>query len=125
MKNTNQELIRRVLSSVLSRIGDNETTPTKLIAEAASDASPVVFIILNDSQSREENDERHLRAADSAASKKNDAGSLENNSKGLKHPEFERFSSVEAKSDGLAPKTCFMEPGRACVNSGACEMRGF
>jgi hypothetical protein len=40
------------------------------------------------------------------------------------HPGLERFT-IEADSHPSVPKTCFMEPGRACVNSGACEMRGF
>jgi hypothetical protein len=40
------------------------------------------------------------------------------------HPGLERFPL-----SGLGPaapsKPCFMEPGRLCVNSGACEMRGY
>ena len=40
------------------------------------------------------------------------------------HPGLERFPLSEAGT--AAPsKPCFMEPGRICVNSGACEMRGF
>ena len=46
------------------------------------------------------------------------------NEKKHSHPGLERFT-IEADSHPSAPKTCFMEPGRACVNSGACEMRGF
>jgi hypothetical protein len=41
------------------------------------------------------------------------------------HPGLERFpiSSNLAPSEGTKP--CFMEPARPCVNSGACEMRGY
>ena len=42
----------------------------------------------------------------------------------VSHPGLERFT-IEADSHPSAPKACFMEPGRICVNSGACEMRGF
>jgi hypothetical protein len=40
------------------------------------------------------------------------------------HPGLERFPLSET---GPAPpsKPCFMEPDRICVNSGACEMRGY
>ena len=40
------------------------------------------------------------------------------------HPGLERFT-IGAAPQTSAPKACFMEPGRPCVNSGACEMRGF
>jgi hypothetical protein len=39
------------------------------------------------------------------------------------HPGLERFTMIEKSTD--APKPCFMEPGRSCVKSGACEMRGY
>jgi len=42
----------------------------------------------------------------------------------VSHPGLERFT-IEADLRPAAPKACFMEPGRTCVNSGACEMRGF
>lgn len=42
----------------------------------------------------------------------------------VSHPGLERFT-IEAESNPSAPKACFMEPGRTCVNSGACEMRGY
>ena len=41
------------------------------------------------------------------------------------HPGHERFTIIEARSPLAGQKTCYMEPSRPCVNSGACEMRGF
>lgn len=41
------------------------------------------------------------------------------------HPGLEKFPVSEHETAPSAPKTCFMEPGRHCVNSGACEMRGY
>lgn len=40
------------------------------------------------------------------------------------HPGLERFPILEGASHP-APKPCFIEPARVCVNSGACEMRGY
>jgi hypothetical protein len=41
------------------------------------------------------------------------------------HPGLERFPLAEARSQSSVPRACFMEPGRTCINSGACEMRGY
>ena len=41
------------------------------------------------------------------------------------HPGLERFTIIESQSISGAAKPCFMEPARVCVNSGACEMRGY
>jgi hypothetical protein len=40
------------------------------------------------------------------------------------HPGLERFPLAETPQPSV-PRTCFIEPGRTCVNSGACEMRGY
>ena len=44
---------------------------------------------------------------------------------GPDHPGLEKFVVSGKCSSDSAPKTCFIEPDRVCVNSGACEMRGF
>jgi hypothetical protein len=41
------------------------------------------------------------------------------------HPGHERFPLNEGPASTSARRPCFMEPDRVCVNSGACEMRGF
>ena len=41
------------------------------------------------------------------------------------HPGLERFPLSETDTAVAASKPCFMEPDRVCVNSGACEMRGY
>jgi hypothetical protein len=41
------------------------------------------------------------------------------------HPGLERFTIIESDSEPAAKKTCYMEPDRPCVKSGACEMRGY
>jgi len=42
---------------------------------------------------------------------------------GSQHAVYDRFPLSDPRV--VAPKPCFMEPGRTCVHSGACEMRGF
>ena len=115
MKDANQEIIRRVLSNVLSRLEGSDSPPAQKIAEpAAIGSSPMIFIVLNDPASGREDDRNRSETSERATNR------LEVN-----HPGLERFSSVEERPGGLAPKKCFMEPDRVCVNSGACEMRGF
>jgi len=41
------------------------------------------------------------------------------------HPALERFPLSGTDTAAAASKPCFMEPGRVCVNSGACEIRGY
>jgi hypothetical protein len=41
------------------------------------------------------------------------------------HPGLQRFANLETESPSPAFKSCFMEPDRECVHSGACEMRGY
>lgn len=41
------------------------------------------------------------------------------------HPGLERFPLSEPGSGDPSLRSCFIEPDRACVGSGACEMRGY
>jgi hypothetical protein len=41
------------------------------------------------------------------------------------HPGLEKFHLSETAAPSRETKSCFMEPERKCVNSGACEMRGY
>lgn len=43
----------------------------------------------------------------------------------MPHPGHERFTMIERSSTPADRKPCYMEPDRPCVNSGACEMRGY
>jgi hypothetical protein len=91
------EIIRRVLTSLLDRL--DEGSPPRL---AQPDSGP------NEPESAGAEPGRASRIEDRAA-----------------HPGLEKFSITEARHMDSAPRTCFMEPGRVCVNSGACEMRGY
>ena len=41
------------------------------------------------------------------------------------HPGLERFTIIASSPTSSTAKPCYMEPDRPCVNSGACEMRGY
>ena len=112
MNDADQEIIRRVLSNVLNRLeGENAIEAAK---PSTSESSPVIFIVLNNSSADRANDERNMIAVRSQASEQPAA-----------HPGLERFALAEENPGDPAPKKCFMEPDRICVNSGACETRGF
>jgi hypothetical protein len=131
MANQDIETVRRVLEALLRRL---EAEPAKagdagsavLLTEGVNTASPVIVVLggLNSGAEHDaalrrsgvEGNERPT-ASTSAASAYREQPAL--------HPGLERFELAETESHSAAPKACFMEPGRACVSSGACEMRGY
>ena len=113
MQDSNQEIIRRVLSNVLTRLERPASVAPSisLVQEPASEGGPIIFVVLGNAENE---GHRQLEAPERKTIQTQAA-----------HPELERFASVEGQPDNTAPKTCFMEPNRVCVNSGACEMRGY
>jgi hypothetical protein len=123
MQDTNQELIRRVLSNILSRLEAGAAQSSTAIAQSrAGETNTVILITLSDpDMTRESNDSNAAQVA-TRTRKQSESEMIR---LGGAHPGLERFASLEDKASNLAPKTCFMEPDRVCVNSGACEMRGY
>jgi hypothetical protein len=123
MQDSDQEIIRRVLSNVVSRLeGGGAARPSGYGVEPrAGDASPVVFIVLNNAELTRGSDDRDAEQV-RAEARRQAGGTIRLEPS---HPGLERFASLEERSSSLAPKTCYMEPDRVCVNSGACEMRGY
>ncbi|MGA9767622.1 MAG: hypothetical protein WBV94_01170 [Blastocatellia bacterium] len=120
MQDSNQEIVRRVLSNVLTHLARPETAPTST-QTSVSEGGPIILIVLGNSEPATENvaqvlTERHRQP---------EAPERDRIQTQATHPGHERFVSLEGKPDNNAPKTCFMEPDRVCVNSGACEMRGY
>ena len=95
MEQSDRELIRQTLLSIVKRIDEGGST-----AEP-----PVVLVVLG------------------STTEKTDHGNQISHPLNTPHPGFERFPLAEPRAEG-APKSCFMEPDRVCVNSGACEMLG-
>ncbi len=123
MQDSNQDIIRRVLSNVLARLERPESAEpsTNIVQTSGSEGGPIILIVLGNAEPARENfaqvfNESH-RQLEAPERKMIQAQAP--------HPELERFASLEVKQNNFAPKTCFMEPDRVCVNSGACEMRGY
>ena len=123
MQDSNQEIVRRLLSNVLTRLENREPAPpsTSFAQPPASEGGPIILIVLGNGEPAPENfaqvlNEHHRQIE---APERNVIRPQ------ATHPGLERFVSLEGKQNNIAPKTCFMEPDRVCVNSGACEMRGY
>ena len=111
MQSTDQELVRRALRAALDRLEGTDA--------AAATQPPVVLVVLA-------NTDAPPAVVNGAASQKRteDSQTLNQSAPAL-HPGLERFASLDVGSPSSAPGRCFMEPDRVCVNSGACEMRGY
>ena len=111
MRQPDKDNVRRLLASVLTAL---DARPGQA-AESDSEGSdrPVVMIVLSQpgTDQTETYDLRPNRAAFEADL--------------LPHPGLEKFPVTESGSCDSAPKRCFMEPDRLCVNSGACQTRGY
>lgn len=122
--------VRQVLEAVLRSLRDEPSSGASISlvgdgfmpVESKLDA-PVIVIVANGlkAQSQETNPSNK---GDANAPVRLNTCVSDYPERKVSHPGLERFI-IEAESLPSAPKACFMEPGRPCVNSGACEMRGF
>lgn len=131
MPNQDKETVRRVLEALLEKLDGEprdgeERASSILLSEGSDSTSPVIVFLggLNSGvgdavahrQPKADDRERPATANLAAAARDNSHAS---------HPGLERFPLAETQSNPAAPGACFMEPGRTCVGSGACEMRGY
>ena len=123
MQDSNQEMIRRVLSNVLSRLERPESAQpsTSFVQGSTVEGGPVILIVLGNAEPAREN----VAQVFNEGHRQLEAPERKMIQTQAPHPELERFASLEVQQNNFAPKTCFMEPDRICVNSGACEMRGY
>lgn len=135
MSDTDQEIARRVLESVLRRLDERAPVapaPSHLQTTAAGQDPPLIFIVLGNLElsqtgARGDPPQRAVTAATTITNKETlaaSASSLAGNPQRA-HPGLEKFPLTDAPANGIVPKPCFMEPDRICVHSGACEMRGY
>jgi hypothetical protein len=119
MEQADQELLRRMLMSIVKRIESGDSIPA-LVKDRPGQTSertepPVIIVMLGQAgPAKNEVCENHASHEAVPGSK---------TSSDMSHPGFERFQITGARAADV-PKTCFMEPERICVNSGACEMLG-
>jgi len=104
MNDPEQTLVRRALEAALAGLESGSSG-------ANGQSSPVVLVVLS--------------PAGGAATAEGSASRVSRDPGSAGHPSVEKFSAVETADQRNEPKHCFIEPERRCVNSGACEMRGF
>ena len=138
MRKNERDTVRQVLEAALKNLSDafDGDARSEAIAlsgdpwpssESRDSEVSVILIVTGDLSANSQNtamakpasieDTKERAAVNSCVS--------DHSERKLSHPGLERFIILTADSPPLAPKACFMEPNRECVNSGACEMRGF
>ena len=129
MSEVELDTIRKLLQGALNKIDEGSAAgglpaPTA-VASASSDLSnapgtPIIIVVAYDSALSQE-----ARTSNKSHEPLNATSSeCGCNERKVSHPGLERFT-IERGTQTSVPKSCFMEPDRPCVNSGACEMRGF
>src|SRR6266498_2063440 len=139
MTKSETDIVREVLEAALRGLredaGDGAPNPDSIqvvinklrSSERSGNDAPVILILSVDSKERSKDpiSQQPAVLGDPDRSERPKDTGVGHFGRKVSHPELERFTIIEAPPTTGAPKTCFMEPGRACVNSGACEMRGF
>lgn len=138
MQDSTEEIARRILDTVLRQLEGGAGRPIAAHADHqpagnGAGSNPLIVIMLGDSPAARavSNAANNWSAAAPSVVKQTGCGCQNNspagrgNSLQSPHPGLERFDLPEEKTLSNAPRRCYMEPDRACVESGACEMRGF
>jgi hypothetical protein len=120
------DTIRRLLQGALQNLNEGavgDSAPIAVLSaqgESEASGSPIIVVVTTDPKLRQ------VRAATNRTSEPLNTIAPECgcHERKVSHPGLERFT-IETDTQTAAPKSCFMEPSRLCVNSGACEMRGF
>lgn len=127
-----QETVRRVLKAALNKLdgespGDKQGSNSIRFSENDADA-PLILVVVGGLNAQNEGAPSVL-IADPNGETETDQSTVSNRDQRqggqAAHPGLERFPFPVTPSLSAASKACFMEPGRTCVSSGACEMRGF
>src|SRR2546426_2669267 len=127
-----QETVRRLLKAALKKLdgeshGDKQSSNSVLFSENDAD-SPVILVLVGGSNAHDQSAAPELIAVPNGQTEPDESTVSNRDQKQgpqASHPGLERFPFAVTSSLSAAPKACFMEPGRTCVSSGACEMRGF
>jgi hypothetical protein len=116
MDQAEKEIARRALQTALERLG----SPADAGRDSSGDDGTIVLIMLASASSPMA---ESIKANGASTDYETRLG--RGYEQGVAHPGFEKFSLSEGDPKASAPKPCFIEPDRVCVNSGACEMRGY
>ncbi len=127
MQESNDEIARRVLAGVLERLDSassrNEASVLNKASPSSPGSDPVVVVVLGQASSHSTISEDAQRTLNEPLTQA--AGGSQSSFTDSSHPGLEKFELPKPSPNARAPKACFMEPDRPCVNSGACEMRGY
>ena len=128
MQPTDQEITRRLLESIIKRIEGGDQSAQRLtdgLSKYTSlhNADPGIVLVVIQSHGAEFGtvEEARIQSGYAMAGKEG----IGRNAGSSLHPGFEKFPLPESASEETDARRCFMEPDRVCVNSGACEMRGY
>jgi hypothetical protein len=110
MQESDSDIARRALQKALGRLDSNQPHN--------GDASQVVVVIVGASGGV--NSEERTRP-----SVESEPAVFAGQQSESCHPGLEKFHLSETAAPTRGTKPCFIEPERQCVNSGACEMRGY
>jgi len=121
MGHSEKEIARIALQAALDRLGPDPANPQPA-GQASGAGSQVVVVVLGQTTAPPDG---HAETVDGSGRAKPPLDHPRDSERSACHPVFERFPLSETAPKSSAPRSCFMEPDRACVNSGACEMLGY
>jgi|SRR5215831_4454862 len=115
MNDDTYSIARRVLVSALAQLDKDAQRPNtgragiQSSVDESSTQSPVIVVVLGggENSATSETDDEVKHTVD------------------ISHPSHQRYALPRTQAPGKAPKPCFIEPDRFCINSGCCESRGF
>ena len=134
MNENERETVKRILEATLRRLGEGangnpagQDQQSDVLQNSdpyrdRSNNSVIILLTDNSSDPSQNNFSRPFSTVGEVAAGRNNVSQI--TERKVSHPAQERFTMIDAASPAGAPKACFMEPGRVCVNSGACQMRG-
>lgn len=129
MPDQEREAVRRILEALLAKLDgelpDSDARRSSIVLSGGLDRASPVIVVLGNLNSRAQEVERNQPRFDQAGALAANGCAAVQESRQASHPGLERFALAETESQPSVPRTCFMEPGRTCINSGACEMRGY
>ena len=127
-----QEMVRRLLKAALNNLdgelpGNKESSDSILLSDNHAGAPVILLLVGGLNAQVEDASPAPVGAATGGHGIEKSSASSLDQTQGAPavHPGLERFPLAATDALPAVPKACFMEPGRTCVSSGACEMRGF
>ena len=126
MTGDSYSLARRALLSALQRLDEDARQPgagtdaVQSSIDKSSVASPVIVIVLGESVPGAVATESVLGERPGSVPVAVATGLAD-----VPHPGHQRYVLPSTHAVGNAPRPCFIEPDRSCIDSGCCESRGF